>query len=230
MKFKFYLFISLIFHLSFIIFSLEFEEKERLKGEKIVPIEIINDKSFNYSKGNSNQKTINKQIKKILAKKNEFIKTEKKSLGKQEIKSNYKKELFESDFKIHKKLAKTSEYDEKKIDNGKIYNYKKKGFANKDYKKDLEKGSIKGKGNLKITCLKCVLPKYPSKALKKGLEGKPIVKVWILIDGTVEKAEIIFSSGITSIDKAALEAAKKSSFFPLDEKSYINIEYNLKLK
>ena len=54
MKLKLYIFISLIIHLSLIIFSVEFENKERLKGEKIVPIEIINNKSFDYSKGNSN--------------------------------------------------------------------------------------------------------------------------------------------------------------------------------
>jgi len=42
MKLKLYIFISLIIHLSLLIFSVEFDNKERLKGEKIVPIEIIN--------------------------------------------------------------------------------------------------------------------------------------------------------------------------------------------
>jgi len=48
MKLKLYIFISLIIHLSLLIFSIEFDDKERLKGEKIVPIEIINNKSFDY--------------------------------------------------------------------------------------------------------------------------------------------------------------------------------------
>ena len=50
------------------------------------------------------------------------------------------------------------------------------------------------------------------------------------MNGNVEKAEIIISSGITSIDKSALEAAKTSKFYPLEYKSFINIEYDLKLK
>ena len=239
MKLKSYIFISLIIHLSLLIFSVEFDNKERLKGEKIVPIEIINNKSFNYSKGNSNQNSLDKQSKKILDKKIESIKTEKNFPSKQEIKSNYKKELFKGDFKINKtqinkmedkKTAKLSLNNEKKFEKIKIDSLKKKGFSNKANKKDLEKGSVKGKGKLKITCLKCVSPKYPKKALKKGLEGKPTVKVWILRNGSVEKAEIIISSGITLIDNAALEAAKKSKFYPLNDKSFINIEYDLKLK
>ena len=82
---------------------------------------------------------------------------------------------------------------------------------------------------MKITCLNCISPKYPRKALKKGLEGKPKVKVWILKSGNVEKAEIIISSGVISIDNAALEAAKKSKFYPIPFNSFINIEYDLKL-
>ena len=239
MKLKLYIFISLIIHLSLLIFSVEFDNKERLKGEKIVPIEIINNKSFNYSKGNSNQNSLEKNIKKIINKNNESVKTEKKYSSEEKIKSNYKKELFEGDFNINKKqisklekrkTSKTSLDNEKKYDTTKIYNFKKKGFSNKTDKKDLEKGSVKGKGKLKITCLKCVTPKYPKKALKKGLEGKPTIKVWILMNGSVEKAEIIISSGITLIDKAALEAAIKSKFYPIEDKSFINIEYDLKLK
>ena len=42
MKLKLYLLISLIIHLSFLFFSPEYQNKERLKGKKIVPIELIN--------------------------------------------------------------------------------------------------------------------------------------------------------------------------------------------
>ena len=116
-----------------------------------------------------------------------------------------------------------------KFDNSKISNPQKKGVSDKEDNKDIEKGSVKGKGKLKITCLNCISPKYPRKALKKGLEGKPTVKVWILKSGDVEKAEIIISSGVSSIDNAALEAAKKSRFYPIAFDSFINIEYNLRL-
>ena len=53
MKLKSYLLISLIIHLSFLFFSHEYQNKERLKGEKIVPIELINNKSFNSAKVNT---------------------------------------------------------------------------------------------------------------------------------------------------------------------------------
>ena len=239
MKLKSYLLISLIIHLSFLFFSNEYQNKERLKGEKIVPIELINNKSFNSAKGNTNQNSLNKQEKKIIDKNNKLIKTEKKSEPNKELESNNMEDIIKRnpniknkqlDKKNNKISDKKSLFKEKKLDNTKFSIPKKKGFANKDDKKDLEKGSIKGKGKLKITCLNCLSPKYPINALKKGLEGKPTVKVWISMNGNVEKAEIIISSGITSIDKSALEAAKKSKFYPLEYKSFINIEYELKLK
>ena len=77
MKLKVYLLISLIIHLTFLFFSNEPQNKERLKGEKIVPIELINNKSFNSSKGNSNQDSSNKSEKKIIDKNNDFRGSEK---------------------------------------------------------------------------------------------------------------------------------------------------------
>ena len=239
MKLNLYLLISLIIHLSFLFFSPEYQNKERLKGKKIVPIELINNKSFNSAKGNSNQNSLNKKEKKIIDKNNEFKKIEKKPEPYKVLKSNDMKEIIKGDFniknkQINKKNKKISDekplLNQKKLDNAKLSNPKKKGFATKADKKDLEKGSVKGKGKLEITCLNCVSPKYPRKALKKGLEGKPTVKVWILMNGNVEKAEIIISSGISLIDKVALEAAEKSKFYPIPYKSFINIEYDLKLK
>ena len=239
MKFKVYLLISLIIHLLTIFFFPEFENKENLKGEKFIPIEIINNKAFNSSKGNANQNSTVSEGTKIKDKKNKFIKKENKINQKKELKLNEKEEIIKGDLKIKKKLIDKNKINkskiktslkEKQLDNSKISNPKKKGFAYKDDNKDFEKGSVKGKGKLKITCLKCVSPKYPRKALEKGLEGKPTIKVWILEDGSVEKTELIISSGITSIDKAALIAAKKSKFYPIEFKSFINIEYNLKIK
>jgi len=244
MKFKLYLFLSLIIHLLFLFFFPESNNKERLKGEKIVPIELLNNKSFNSTKGNSNQNSLNTKEKKIIDKNNKFIKTQKKSTPDKSSKSNDMKKIIAGDFKINNKQINNKLIDkknnkkskekplvqEKKLDNTKLSIPQKKGFANKAYKKDPETGSIKGKGKLKITCLLCVSPKYPKKALKKGLEGKPIVKVLILKNGRVEKAEIIISSGIDSIDNAALVAARKSEFYPIEYKTFFNIEYDLKLK
>ena len=239
MRFKFYIFISLIIHLITLIFSPINFQKERLKGEKIIPIEIINNKSFNSSKGNTNKNSTKKVPKRSQDIKKEEIRNDKKIKKNNDLKLNDKNEKVKGDSQINKektikkfenKVDKNVLKKEKNLDNSKISNPQKIGVSDKEDNKEIEKGSIKGKGKLKITCLNCVSPNYPRKALKKGLEGKPKVKVWILKSGEVEKAEIIISSGVISIDNAALEAAKKSSFYPLPFNSFINIEYDLKLR
>ena len=241
MIFKFYIFISLIIHLIALFFTPINLQKERLKGEKITPIEIINNKSFNSSKGNTNKNSTKKIPKKSQDIKKKEIRNYEKIKKTNDIKLNNKNQKVRENSQIKKKeiiekfenkVDKNFLKKEKNFDTSKISNPQKIGVSDiEDIKeKEKEKGSIKGKGKLKITCLNCISPKYPRKALKKGLEGKPKVKVWILKSGEVEKAEIIFSSGITSIDDAALEAAKKSSFYPLPFNSFINIEYDLKLR
>ena len=95
----------------------------------------------------------------------------------------------------------------------------------KDSPLDIDK-----ENSFKVTCLNCVQPKYPREALRQGLEGKPTVKVFILKSGYVSKAEIKNSSGVKLIDRAALVAAQKSKFYPIPSDSFIEIEYDLKLK
>ena len=56
------------------------------------------------------------------------------------------------------------------------------------------------------------------------------MKVWINKLGKVIKSELIKSSGNDSIDKAALQAANKSTFYPLTEDSTLKIEYELKIR
>ena len=92
------------------------------------------------------------------------------------------------------------------------------------------RGSVKGNSKIEITCLKCVSPKYPTKALRRGVEGKPLVKVWISRQGNVTKSELIKSSGNESIDKAALIAADKSKFYPIKIETTLKIEYDLKIR
>ena len=104
------------------------------------------------------------------------------------------------------------------------------GFIKGVKNNEPEKGSLKGKGTLKVTCLKCISPIYPPIALRRGAEGTPIVKVWINKKGKVFKAELISLSGHESIDKAAKKAAINSTFYPLEEETSINIEYDLKIK
>tara|TARA_B100000212_G_scaffold251109_1_gene192230 strand:- start:164 stop:946 length:783 start_codon:yes stop_codon:yes gene_type:complete len=260
MRLNLYIFISLILHLIVLIFSPIHIKKERLKGEKITPIEIINNESLSSSKGNANKNSPKELTQKLQNNKKKAAKQKTKLKIRKDLKIKDKLENVLGDFPINKqdyndktKIKKSykdtrkqkkvdnqvkknsdtkAKIQEKKLDIKKITNPKMKGFSDKEKikERDPEKGSIKGKGNLKITCLNCVSPKYPRKALKKGLEGKPIVKVWILKNGAVDKVELIKSSGIMSIDNAALDAAQRSEFYPLDYDTFMNIEYDLKIK
>ena len=81
-----------------------------------------------------------------------------------------------------------------------------------------------------ITCLRCVSPKYPTRALRRGAEGKPLIKVWINKLGKVTRSELIKSSGNDSIDKAALLAANKTTFYPIEIDTTLIIEYELKIR
>jgi len=68
----------------------------------------------------------------------------------------------------------------------------------------LTKASVKAK----------VEPVYPPEARRRGLEGEVRVRVKITDSGRVEAAEVLRSSGYASMDKAALEAARRMSFNP----------------
>ena len=238
MRFNFYILISLITHLIILSFSPFYLKKEKLLGEKITPIEIINNESFNSSKGNTNKNSPKNIVPKIQDKKKELIKKVSKVKTEQDLKLKDINENLKGNFQFKRNKVKEKTLlkeenkaiiSEKKLSKKKASNPQKKGFSNKDNEKAIEKGSIKGKGELKITCLNCISPKYPRKALKKGLEGKLTIKVWILKSGDVEKTEIVNSSGITSIDNAALKAAQKSKFYPIEYDSLFYIQYNLKL-
>ena len=258
MRFKFYIFVSLIIHLIILIFSPINIKKERLKGEKMTPIEIINNKSFNSLKGNANKNSSKKIPKKIQDMKKEIIKNNKQVQETNDLNLNERAEKVKGNFQIKNKesIKKTENKIDKKalikekqiekqnkkkkenispikeriLEESKLSNPQQKGVSDNEAEKEIEKGSIKGKGKLKITCLNCISPKYPRKALKKGLEGKPTVKVWILKSGNVEKVELIISSGINSIDNAALKAAQKSKFNPIESNSILNITYDLILR
>ncbi|MDO6762836.1 energy transducer TonB [Agarivorans sp. 1_MG-2023] len=55
-------------------------------------------------------------------------------------------------------------------------------------------------------------PVYPRLAKKRGLEGTVMVEVWLDPKGQQTKREINASSGVKSLDKAALKAVKKWRF------------------
>jgi len=77
----------------------------------------------------------------------------------------------------------------------------------------------------KITCFKCLKPNF--KSISKKLDSSSLVKIKVLIDksGKVKKAELVESSKNKKIDAAALNAAKSSTFYPLDEDANLTIDY-----
>ena len=190
------------------------------QGDKIIPIEII-DINSRASKGDFSKKA-QKQIIKENNKKQSKEKISKKRIEDKVIKEDKNK----NDSKLYKR-QKEEETLIKKIESRIQKNIGSEGNKNAN---EVEKGSIKGQGKLKITCLKCVRPKYPPKALRRGAEGKPIVKIWINKDGKVTKTEFHKKSGNESIDNAVIKAANSSSFYPLPESTTYKIEYDLKIR
>ena len=216
---NYYILLSVLIHSFFFLFIRE--KKDVTQGEKIIPIEII-DTLLETGYGEATKRN-KKLIKRPLLK--EELKKEK---------VNKKNENRIKSFEENKKI------NEKKIENKKVKRNslnqpilkEEKGSGSREGIKnnEPEKGSLKGKGSIKVTCLKCVRPIYPPIALRRGAEGTPKVKVWINKNGKVFKAEIIRISGNESIDRAAKKAAINSTFYPLNEETSINIEYDLKIR
>ena len=103
MRFKFYILISFLIHAIILIFTPVNIKKERLKGEKITPIEIINNNYFNSSKGNTNRNST-KEIPKINQDdRNEIIKKDKKIKETNDLKLKDKNEKVNGDFQIKNK-------------------------------------------------------------------------------------------------------------------------------
>ena len=221
-RINYYILLSVLIHLS--IFLFVEKEKDISLGKKIIPIELID--KFQESGIGEATKRSEKSIKRPSTKEELKDKNNNKNPLDQE-------KSFE-DKKINKKINENQ--IEQKLDKSNSVNKtilkEEKGSGSSEgiNNNEPEKGSLMGKGTIKITCLKCVRPIYPPIALRRGAEGTPIVKVWINKKGKVFKAELISLSGHESIDKAAKKAAINSTFYPLEEETSINIEYDLKIK
>ena len=221
-RINYYILLSVLIHLSFFLFVEK--EKDISLGKKIIPIELID--NFHESGLGEATKRSERLIK--------IPSTKEELKDKINNKNTLDQEKSFEDKKINKKI--TENQIEQKLDKSNSVNKpilkEEKGSGSREGIKnnEPEKGSLMGKGTIKITCLKCVRPIYPPIALRRGAEGTPIVKVWINKKGKVFKAELISLSGHESIDKAAKKAAINSTFYPLEEETSINIEYDLKIK
>ena len=194
-------------------------KKSVFVGDKLIPVEILN-------------------IEPIASKGEYFLEFEKQALN--NIKKNISdekpidnkdqiNELVEE--KIEKFLQLSTIKDE--IKNNSTDKYlkinKPIGTSGEINQNELEKGSLKGLGVEKITCLSCVKPEYPKLALRRGYEGILKLKVLIAKNGEVINVKIIKSTGYKVLDKSGIEAAKKSKFYPLKKERTLNLEYILKL-
>lgn len=194
-------------------------KKSVFVGDKLIPVEILN-------------------IEPIASKGEYFLEFEKQALN--NIKKNISdekpidnkdqiNELVEE--KIEKFLQLSTIKDE--IKNNSTDKYlkinKPIGTSGDINQNELEKGSLKGLGVEKITCLSCVKPEYPKLALRRGYEGILKLKVLIAKNGEVINVKIIKSTGYKVLDKSGIEAAKKSKFYPLKKERTLNLEYILKL-
>ena len=225
-RINYYILMSALIH--FCLFLFVKKEKEITLGKKIIPVEVI-DNFIDPGFGEATQRS--KRLIKVpsLKKDSKKAKINKNLSDDQElIKENVKgsKNIFNNKNILQKEKSSRSERKNKSLIKEKIGS----GSKSKTRTNEPEKGSLKGTGKIKITCLKCIRPKYPPIALRRGAEGTPIVKVWINRNGIVTKVEFISLSGIKSIDNAAKKAAIASTFYPLEKESTINIEYDLKIK
>ena len=219
--------ISLLTH--FFLFTIFPIKEDKLLGDKYIPIEIVDIKSpiIKGDSINESEKTNNKKISN--AENNFKQKSEEKSDDKFKKKIDDKKI---EDFKKESVNKKVEESSLKKITSqqSQLENENKIRGIEKGIKSNTtEAGSIKGKGYQKVTCLNCVEPKYPKLAIKRGYEGVLKLEILILKSGIVKKVFIRESTGFEILDKAGVDAAFKSKFYPLTKKTNLNIEYTLKL-
>ena len=78
------------------------------------------------------------------------------------------------------------------------------------------------------------LPEYPEFAQERGWEGKVIMKVHVLPDGTTDSVTVVKSSGQKVLDDAAVKAVYKWSFVPAKRGDtpiarYTNVPFTFKL-
>ena len=85
------------------------------------------------------------------------------------------------------------------------------------------------RSSIKPACKRCIKPSYPRNALRRSQEGYVLIELTVTSLGRVSGARIIKSSGIESIDNAAIRAARKSTFISNNQTARFTIAYDLKI-
>lgn len=126
--------------------------------------------------------------------------------------------------KMHDKL--TSEKNLNQADSNSDKNlYSRRSISPQKNNKQKSNNSKKSIKNERPKCRNCIKPNYPRKAEKRGREGIVVVKIAIARSGHVTNVQLLKSSGDTSIDRAAINAAKSSTFYPLNSIQTKIIQY-----
>jgi protein TonB len=63
------------------------------------------------------------------------------------------------------------------------------------------------------TVVEKISPKYPELAMRAGLEGKVIIKIWVGVDGSAREVQIV-KSDAEIFNESAIEAGKLHKFTP----------------
>ena len=217
-RINYYILLSVLIHLYLFLFVEK--EKDVSLGKKIIPIELID----NFQESGLGEAT--KRSEKLI-KKNSIKEELKNAINN---KNHLDQKKSHEDNKINEKKIEQKIEKNNSINQPMLKEEKGSGSREGIKNNEPEKGSLRGKGTIKVTCLKCIRPIYPPIALRRGAEGTPKVKVWINKEGKVFKAELISISGNESIDRAAKKAAINSTFYPIPDETSINIEYDLKIR
>ncbi len=62
------------------------------------------------------------------------------------------------------------------------------------------------------------VPNYPDMARQAGIEGQAVIEALVDVDGGIADARILKSSGNTSLDAAAVDAAMRAKFSPAKQR------------
>ncbi len=62
------------------------------------------------------------------------------------------------------------------------------------------------------------VPNYPDMARQAGIEGQTVVEALVDVDGGIADARVLKSSGNTSLDAAAVDAAMRAKFSPAKQR------------
>ena len=78
-------------------------------------------------------------------------------------------------------------------------------------------------------CIGTAVPAYPVDLQEEGIEGSVTVKIFVDMDGAIERVVVLASSGYSELDDAAIAAASQFRFSASDSKGYWTKTFTFRL-